>query len=63
MLVIIRMLKICGKSISKPLKIIFKSCIRKGQFPREWKKANVVPKRVISKYHDTFNLFYYFQYM
>ena len=25
------------------LEIIFKSCIGKGQFPSEWKKANVVP--------------------
>ena len=39
----IRMIKICGESISKPLEIIFRSCIEKGQFPNEWKKANVVP--------------------
>ena len=39
----ISMLKICCASISKPLEIIFKSCIEKGQFPNEWKKANVVP--------------------
>ena len=39
----IPMLIICGESISKPLEIIFKSCIEKGQFPNEWKKANVVP--------------------
>ena len=39
----IRMLKICGESISKPLEIIFKSCIEKAQFPSEWKKANVIP--------------------
>ena len=38
----IPMLIICGESISKPLEIIFKSCIEKGQFPNEWKKANVV---------------------
>ena len=31
----IRTLKICGESISKPLEIIFKSCIEKGQFPNE----------------------------
>ena len=36
------MLKICGESISEHLEIIFKSCIEKGQFPNEWKKANVV---------------------
>ena len=36
------MLRICGESISKPLGIIFKSSIEKGQFPNECKKANVV---------------------
>ena len=39
----IRMIKICGKSLCKPLEIIFKSCIIKEEFPSEWKKANVVP--------------------
>ena len=52
----IRKLKIFGESISKPLRIILKSCIEKGQFPNEWKKANVVPvhkkgdKRVLRNY-------------
>ena len=39
----IRMLKICGDSICRPLNIIFKTCLRTGIFPLEWKKANVVP--------------------
>ena len=39
----IRMLKICGKSIIKPLLIIYKKCLEKGCFPNEWKKANVAP--------------------
>ena len=39
----IQMLKIYGPSIRKPLEIIFKSCLESGIFPREWKKANVVP--------------------
>ena len=39
----IRMLKICGSSIYKPLEIIFKQGIETGFFPSEWKKANVVP--------------------
>ena len=39
----IRMIKICGKSLCKPLEMIFKSCIIKGEFPSEWKKPNVVP--------------------
>ena len=38
----IRMLKICGQSISKPLEIIFKSCIGKGQFHSGWRKASAV---------------------
>ena len=37
------MLKLCGEPIYKPLNLIFKSCLKTGQFPSEWKKANVVP--------------------
>ena len=37
------MLKICDKSICKPLELIFQSCIKHGKFPNEWKMANVVP--------------------
>ena len=39
----IRMLKICGDSILKPLELIFKSCIESGKFPIKWRKANAVP--------------------
>ena len=38
----IRMIKICGESILKPLELIFKSCLENGKFPIEWKKVNVV---------------------
>ena len=34
----IRMLKLCDKSICKPLNIIFKSCLTQGILPSEWKK-------------------------
>ena len=37
------MIKICGNSLCKPLELIFKSCVIKGEFSSEWKKANVVP--------------------
>ena len=37
------MIKICGKSICKPLQLIFRQCIDTGSFPLEWKKANVGP--------------------
>ena len=39
----IRMIKICGTSICKPLRLIFNHCIDNGIYPCEWKKANVVP--------------------
>ena len=39
----IRMIKLCGNSIWKPLSIIFKDCLSEDKFPHEWKKANVVP--------------------
>ena len=42
-IVSIRMLKICGKLLCKPLKLIFQSWIKHGKFPNEWKMANVVP--------------------
>ena len=37
------MLKICDKSLCKPLELIFQSCIKHGKFSNEWKMANVVP--------------------
>ena len=39
----IRMLKICDKSIFKPLEVIFKSCLVQAIFPSEWKEASAVP--------------------
>ena len=47
----IRILKLCGKSICKPLDLIFQSCIKHGEFPTEWKKANVVPVHKKSDKH------------
>ena len=37
------MLKLCDKSIVKPLSIIFNNCKLKNTLPNLWKKANVVP--------------------
>ena len=39
----IRMLKICGKSICRPLELIFNECISNGVSLSEWKKGNAVP--------------------
>ena len=40
--VCIRMIKVCGKSVCKPLHNIFKECLRTGTFLLEWKRGNVV---------------------
>ena len=39
----IRMLKICGDSIYKPLEIIFRQALLTDVFLSEWKKGNIVP--------------------
>ena len=38
----VRIIKLCGNSICKPLSIVFNDCLNKDKFPHEWKKANVV---------------------
>ena len=38
----IYMLKLYGKSICKPLDLIFQSCMKQGKFLTAWKKANIV---------------------
>ena len=38
-------LTLCGKSICKPLDLTFQSCIKHGEFPTKWKKADVAPVR------------------
>ena len=38
----IRVLRLCGNSICKPLELIFKQSMESGSFPSEWKKGNVV---------------------
>ena len=45
----VRMLKYMD-SINKPLATIFKNCFNETVFPKDWKKANVVPiyKKLIS---------------
>ena len=37
----IRMIKLCGISVCKPLEIIFQNCLRLKKFLSEWEKANV----------------------
>ena len=42
-MVSIRIAKLCGDSICKPLSIMCHDCLNKRKFPHEWEKANVVP--------------------
>ena len=53
----IGMLKLCDKSILKPLSIIFKSCLTQGIFQSDWKKANVpIHKKAASSVLQTTDL-------
>ena len=52
----IRMLKICGNTICKPLELIFKHALSTGVFPSESKKGNIVP---CYKKGDKQNIKYY----
>ena len=38
-LVSIRMIKLCGSSVYKPLKMVFKSCLNKGVFSSRIEKS------------------------
>ena len=44
------MIKICAASIAKPRAILFRNCLESECFPKEWKKANIVP---VHKKHDS----------
>ena len=54
----IRMLKLCGPLVIKPLSLPFNNYLRDGVFPDDYKKANVIPvhkkgnKQLVSNYHS-----------
>ena len=38
-----KMIKLCGKFVAYPLKLIFEASLLGEEFPVCWKRANVVP--------------------
>ena len=46
----IRMIKICDKSLIKPLTFLFKTSLRSSHYPDIWKKSNIIPvhKKMVS---------------
>ena len=38
-----QMIKLCASAIAQPLSILFSNCFENQCFPKEWKKANIVP--------------------
>ena len=52
----IRMIKICDKSLIKPLPFLFKTSVRSSHYPDIWKKSNIIPvhkkndKRLVNNY-------------
>ena len=41
--IFIRMIKICDKSLRKPLLILFKNSLKLSYYPDIWKKCNFIP--------------------
>ena len=41
----IRMLKLCGPSVIKPLSLLFNNCLRDGVFPNNSRKQNICFKK------------------
>ena len=39
----IRMIKICDKSLTKPLIILFKNSTKSSYYPDIWKRSNIIP--------------------
>ena len=52
----IRMVKLCNLTITKPLSVIYKTCLQQGVFSDDWKKDNVIPihiknsKQIVNNY-------------
>ena len=47
------MIQICDDTLVTPLSFIYTNCIKKGVFPKPWKRANVVPvykKKTVSSF-------------
>ena len=50
------MIKLCGKSVVKPLSMIFNNCIDTGTFPDIWKQSNIIAvhkkgdKQIVNNY-------------
>ena len=40
--ILIRMIKLCVSSISRPLHLIFRNYLETESFPKEWKKTNII---------------------
>ena len=61
-MVSIGMVKLCNATFCKPFELIFKSCLKSGKLPFEWKTANVVPahkkgdKETLQNYHPIYLL-------
>ena len=52
----VRMIKLCTKSVARPLTLIFQNSMAAGTFATQWKRANIVPihkkndKQIVSNY-------------
>ena len=53
----IRMIKICDKSLLKPLIVLFRNSIKSSSYPDIWKKSNIIlDKKLVENYRPNFLL-------
>ena len=61
----IRMIKICDKSILKPLSLIFQNSIKSSCYPDIWKRSNIIlvhknsDKQIVKNYRPIFLSYFY----
>ena len=58
----IRMIKICDKSLSKPLIVLFRKSIKSSCYPDIWEKVNIIPahKKMTNNWLKTTDQFFFY---
>ena len=61
----IRMIKICDKSLLKPLIVLFRNSIKSSCYPDIWKKSNIIPvhKKMTNNWLKTTDQFFFYLFL
>ena len=63
--IFLRMIKICNKSILKPLTILFKNSTKLSYYPALWKRSNIIPvhKKNDKRFVNNYRKYLYYPYL